>query len=220
MNVILSECFLTRQGEVFPGQRVLLMRFKNCNLNCYFCDTKIKMRDFVEGEYDFDSLQEIINDNKVGVLLTGGESTIHENYFQSLNILTKLCFPFAHMETNGTNLLNLYRDIQRYDEYHNNIYYFFSPKQFTGGIYYKKIEELISTIGDKLIIKVLYIPSEDKMSEFLNFLSTLNFNQNIYLMPLGTTKEEVSNNMMSVIKVADEYKFNVTTRMHIMENFR
>jgi len=230
MSIKLVECFLTRQGEVFPGQRILLMRFKNCNCNCYYCDTKIKMRDFIEGEYDLDVLQETIDDNKVGILLSGGEPTFDQNYQQSLDILTSLHFPFAHVETNGTCLLDLYKDIQKRanesEGYVNNIYYFFSPKQATGGIFYNRIKEFIDTIGDKLIIKVLYLSQpriqglDNDESKFLDFLSTLNFNQNIYLMPLGTTKGEISNNMPEVIEVADKYRFNVTTRMHIMENFR
>ena len=44
-RINLIENFVSWQGEgPDSGQAMIILRFKNCNLNCPWCDTKVKMR--------------------------------------------------------------------------------------------------------------------------------------------------------------------------------
>jgi organic radical activating enzyme len=208
------EVLRTFQGEVNIGKRVLLIRFKECNNNCYFCDTKNKLRDMVESIYELDNIQNIISNENRGLLITGGEPLFNSNFDQTVKLITTLKYPFVDLETNGCNLLKLYEITKDID----NINYIFSPKLFHNGQHYQYIKECISIIGNKLIIKILEDHSKETI-EFIRFISNLNFNQNIYLMPLGKTKEEIMKGMPEVISIAQKYGFNITTRMHLIHDF-
>jgi len=52
-TVRLIECInWTWFGEnQFKGKKCILLRFKRCERNCIFCDTKIKMKVMEEAEY-------------------------------------------------------------------------------------------------------------------------------------------------------------------------
>jgi len=216
MNKIKAiEVIRTFQGEVNIGKRILLIRFKSCNNKCSYCDTRDKLLDLLEGEYKLDDIQEIINKENRGLLITGGEPSFDSNFDQTVELLTKLNYPFADIETNGYKLIDLYektKDIK-------NINYIFSPKLFHNGLHYQYIKECVDKIGNKLTIKVVSNYSDKiRMLDYLQFLDRLNFNQNIYLMPLGKTKKEILEGMPEIISIARTYGFNITTRMHLIHN--
>ena len=213
------EILRTFQGEISIGQRVLLIRFKKCNRNCYFCDTRLKLANLVEGEYTLKSIQKIITYENRGLLITGGEPLFDVNFDQTVSLLTELGYPFADVETNGCNLLRLYEATKDRD----NIRYVYSPKDFYNGNADKLssdeyIEKCIETIGDKLIFKIINFDHK-KTLQILDFLKDFNISQNVYLMPMGKTRDEVLEAMPMTIALSKQYGFNVTTRMHLIHNF-
>lgn len=233
MKVKLIECMLTWQGEVFSGKRVLLLRFKNCDRCCSYCDIRNKLESSVEGEYDIDDLQKIIDKEDVGLLITGGEPTYYDpprvnNYTDTFNLLTKLNYPFAYVESNGCDLTYLYKNVELSDKIH----YVFSPKVIfkrrdetsdrpdllIDTYNYKMVEDIIKTIKkDKLIIKILR-PGQAG-NKLINYLIDNGLKQNIYLMPEGNTKEKIIKNMPHVLDMAKFFGVNVTTRLHLIHDF-
>ena len=82
------ETFVSWQGEGFSsGQRMLIVRFKRCNRvesgrGCPWCDTQIKMRTNIEYSISLDKIQEILDKDKCGILITGGCPTYSTNFDQ------------------------------------------------------------------------------------------------------------------------------------------
>jgi len=57
------------------------------------------------------------------------------------------------------------------------------------------------------------------LEQILDFLKDFNISQNVYLMPMGKTRDEVLEAMPMTIALSKQYGFNVTTRMHLIHNF-
>lgn len=214
-KVKLIECLNSWQGELDIGFRMLLCRFKYCNMNCDFCDTKIKLRKLAETEISLKQLQNIITEEKVGAMITGGEPTIDRHFDDTLKILNNLNYPLANVETNGYNLLEL---IKQADPT-KNIHYMYSPKMFNE----KQWEDAIE-LSKKLIkynnVYLKVIAQEDEYTEdFLKHITRVFPTDRIYLMPLGETKEIILKNASLMFDLADKYKTNVTSRMHLIYDF-
>ena len=122
------ESFVTWQGEGSDtGKRMLILRFKKCNKSCIWCDTKLKMRISIETEISLEKVQEIINEEKCGIMITGGEPTFNENLISSINLINEINCNLFNVETNGYNLTGL---IERVNP-NKNVVYSLSPKLFT-----------------------------------------------------------------------------------------
>ena len=126
-KVKLIECIRTWQGEcIDSGQAALLCRFKYCNKACKFCDTLIKMRVSKESEYSIKELQKEITENKLGIMITGGEPTIDKHFQDTLALLNKLEYTYANVETNGHQLKKLLGAVNP----DKPVKYIYSPKIF------------------------------------------------------------------------------------------
>jgi organic radical activating enzyme len=92
----ISEIFTSIQGEgILAGVRQLFVRFRECNLNCYYCDTKPR-------EQCTDYTAKIIIKNPVSlsyvrgrvestdrihsVCFTGGEPLLYADFIRALNV--------------------------------------------------------------------------------------------------------------------------------------
>ena len=223
-NVKLIECINTWQGEgPDVGQRMLLCRFKYCNLRCPWCDTLVKMRAQQEAEYNIEQLQEIIDEEKVGLMITGGEPTFnsgsHRQFTSTVNMLNNLQYPLANVETNGFALAELVSAVQS----EKPVHYIYSPKLFNekdlqGAI--SKIQILIESIDySNVYLKPVCEPTV-QMTEFLKFLQHIKFpNNRVYLMIQGSCREELLTNSPTVFDMAEEYKFNISGRSHLIYDF-
>jgi len=215
-QVKLIEFFRSFQGEgVDRGRSMIILRFKYCNKHCSFCDTSVKMRISQEGIYNLDDIQKTIDKYKCGILITGGEPTIKKHFGEALLLLNKLNYPIANVETNGYDLLKL---IPLADPL-KNINYSYSPKMFTE----KELEHEME-VTKKLIkypnvyFKVVYENREDVLY-YLDWLSKLNVNQRVYLMIEGTTRVDLIKNSGAVFDACEKYKFNFSSRDHIIYGF-
>ena len=149
-KVKLIECIRTWQGEgIDSGKRMLLCRFKHCNLNCHFCDTLTKMRISREGEYELKDLQSEIHRHKLGIMITGGEPTFGLQYEESLLLLNKLDYTIANVESNGYQLKEL---IEATSE-SKDANFMFSPKIFDQ----KSLDIAVDKTRDLLEFDNLYI---------------------------------------------------------------
>lgn len=220
-SVKLVEVFNSWQGEgKNSGQRMLILRFKRCNrvdekISCHFCDTKMKMRIFQEAEYSIEKLQEIINEHKTGILVTGGEPSYEPNFDSTVSLLNDLTYSIADVETNGCNLIELIKEVNP----EKPVNYMFSPKMFNNDEleYHLKFLDLIKEIPN-VYIKVVYEGS-GLNDIYLDALHQSGLSERVWLMVEGKTMKELIENSPKVFDMAEKYKFNFSSRNHIIYGF-
>lgn len=217
--VQLIECITTWQGEgPDVGKRMLITRFKTCNKKCRWCDTYVKMRAFEAADFTLEKLQHVINTQKLGLMITGGEPTFHHNYDQTKLMLNELEYPIANVETNGYGLDPLIDTIDP----KKNIKYIYSPKIFSQeDLEKEKLNTYNLVKRDNVYFKIVYEPNE-LIESYLTYISTFDnviLNQRVYLMPEGITRADLLRNAPKVFDAAEKYKCCFTSRTHIMYEF-
>jgi len=102
MKAKIADIFESVQGEgLYVGEKQIFVRFFGCNLNCRFCDTKLKSFK----EYAPDELLKKLKsyrDNYHSVSFTGGEPLLHSDFLKETLKLTRPCGFRHYLETNGT----------------------------------------------------------------------------------------------------------------------
>lgn len=230
LMIKLIECFKTWQGEgPDAGRSVLLLRFKNCNQNCYFCDTSVKMRISEEGTYTIPQLQSNLNKFRCGLLITGGEPTFTPHYNDTLTLLENLEYEVANVETNGHKLLKIL-ETERFIK--RPVKFIYSPKIFNGSSEYEAVT-LTNTILDhpQVYIKIPYMKNgyvdnycrwlskEIEEREEGGICGQHEFDNKVWLMALGSTEINQKTNSADVMDACELYKFNFSGRLHIMYDF-
>ena len=219
-NVI--EKIITYQGEGSDtGKRVLMIRFKHCNKNCIWCDTKDKMMNTEEINIDIEEIQDIIDKEFVGLMITGGEPTLPGEQFNStLSMLTKLRFPFANVETNGYKLDELITMVDA-TNHSNNITYSYSPKIFNSTDYIHELKN-IEKFKDNpnIYYKIVYEKENTFLPSLFNEFVNYNIRDRVYIMPKGTKHYEMIENTPYIFDICEQYKFNFSSRIHIVFNFK
>jgi len=230
---------ITFQGEIFSGQRVFLLRFKDCNRvkgissfgdkikPCPFCDTFEKMNTLEDKEVSIQDIRNIVSDNQCDIMLTGGEPTFGRNFEETLKIIEYTQVD-VQIETNGFDLLSLVSKIHlmasKSEFYIPELIdlgtkYVFSPKIFS----FKELKECINiakelNYNNHFYVKLVYQESPYIIT-FLQEISKLDMNNRVYLMPEGKDKEELLRNTKKVLEVSNQYHFNFSSRLHILHNF-
>jgi len=218
-EVKLIENFVSWQGEgPDSGQAMIILRFKTCNLKCPWCDTSVKMRISAEAPYKLEDIQQSIYKNKAGILITGGEPTVPRHIDEAAALLNELRYPVANVESNGFQLEQLIQKTKHED----NIRFMYSPKFFN----HKDLGSAISKTRDlinysNLYIKIVY---EDKpiVHEYLDWLSSqikLDRANKVWIMPEGVTRVDLIKNSEKVFNACEKYKFNFSSRDHIIFGF-
>ena len=220
-EVQLIEFFCSFQGEgVDAGQAMVILRFKTCNRiesgrGCPWCDTAVRLRISQPFKLSLSEIQKVVTKNKCGLLITGGCPTFSTNFDQTVDLLNKINYSIANVESNGYRLPQL---IEKVDPT-KNVHYMYSPKIFTETEFQ---EELIRTKKlkkyEKVFVKVVF---EDRslIIKYLEFLSKLDINQRVFLMPEGDTREKLIEHSSKVFDACERYKFNFSSRTHIIYGF-
>jgi len=220
-KVNLIENFVSWQGEgPDSGKTMIILRFKTCDRNCPWCDTKVKMRVSAEASYKLSDIQKTIYKKSAGVLITGGEPTVKRHIDETITLLKDLDYPIANVETNGFNILGLINKI----ELERPVKFILSPKIFNSNdaAFYR---DILSKIHDhpNLYLKLVYEADNGYSKSFLDYLrikhQEMIREQRIWVMPEGTTKEELFKNAPAVFDICDEYNFNFSSRSHIIFDF-
>ena len=221
-EVRLIENFASWQGEgPDSGRNMIILRFKTCNLKCSWCDTAVKMRITEESPHRLIDIQKNIIEKRSGLLITGGEPTVSRHFDECLSLINELDYPIANVESNGFKLKEL---VEKSDPT-KNVRFIYSPKIFnfidlTNAI--KRTEDLLKY--DNVLIKVVYEITEytefiEQYLSWLNLKQTYKNSERVWLMPKGSTRKELLNNSGVVFDACERYKFNFSTRSHIMFNF-
>jgi len=233
-TVKLIECFQTYQGEgPDSGRRMLLVRFKNCTKNCDFCDTQVNMRINMEGIYTLDSLQERLDSDRLGLLITGGEPTHPKHFQDTMKLLGQLNYPVVNVETNGHNIELMIESVNNWGSHgHNRIKFIYSPKIFGE----KDRYEATSLTNRLLKQKNVYIKypfyntaydheycrllrQEISDRERIGVESKGFADDRVWLMPIGANESEQKINSAPVMDACEKYKFNFSGRMHTIYDF-
>ena len=223
-RVKLIEIIRTWQGEgPDTGRAMVILRFKYCNLNCKWCDTKVKMRILPEGEYTIRTIQDMITENRCGLMITGGEPTIERHFNDCLFLLNNLTYPTANVESNGFKLDELILQTDKT----KNIRFIYSPKIFNSKDAFKEFKKAKSLLRYKNVILKLVYEDNDYINLFCRDLASLissdknieDPTSKIWLMPEGSTRQDLLRNAPVVFDAAEHYKFNFTSRTHIMYGF-
>jgi 7-carboxy-7-deazaguanine synthase len=220
-EVNLIENFVSWQGEgPDSGKTMIILRFKTCDRNCPWCDTKVKMRVSSEAPYKLTDIQKTIYKKSAGLLITGGEPTVERHIDEAESLLSRLDYPCANVETNGYNIIRL---INRID-LNKPVKFVLSPKIFNANEG-QRYREILKKIHDHphLYLKMVYEPNNEYSCNFLRHISDeyqdMVKRQRVWLMPEGVTREELLKNAPAVFDICDEYNFNFSSRSHIIFNF-
>ncbi|HUU87208.1 MAG TPA: 7-carboxy-7-deazaguanine synthase QueE [Candidatus Glassbacteria bacterium] len=219
-EVKLIENFVSWQGEgPDSGRAMAILRFKTCDRKCSWCDTAVKMRISAEAPYKISDIQKILYEAKAGILITGGEPTVARHFDECVMLLNELSYPVANVESNGHALLQLVKTVKPNDF----IKYIYSPKIFN-----EKDLDLANELTENIVgfpnvhIKVVYednplvIKYLDRLHEHYENLA---WQHRIWLMPEGTTRTDLIRNAGMVFDACERYKFNFSSRSHIIFGF-
>lgn len=218
-TVTLIENFCSYQGEgPDSGQAMIILRFKTCNRKCSWCDTAVKMRISAEAPYKLSDIQKTIYETRSGILVTGGEPTVPKHIDEAALLLNELEYPIANVETNGFDLLGLHDRV--YSQ--RNVHYMYSPKIFNSQDLETAIELTNRILNyDDIFIKVVY--EEDSLVQnYLEYLTSMiePYQSNkVWLMPEGVTRPDLIKNSEKVFDACEKYRFNFSSRNHIIFGF-
>lgn len=231
MKIKLVEIFPSFQGEgEDSGKKMVILRFKYCNRiyakkACNFCDTIQKLNSSEEKEYSLEDIQKVIDDfgPGCGAIITGGEpgAIIEElninNLDNTIRLIKELNYSIANVETNGCNLAKLTSSLQSW--YNTKVNIMYSPKIFNLKDFLEAMKT-IKNVSDTEIVKFKIVYQDnDFINDILSLLSDLKLNRRTFLMPEGKTRDELIKNSEDTLKAANKYKFNFSSRLHIIHNF-
>lgn len=215
------EIFESIQGEgVNLGSPCIFLRLAGCNLKCAWCDTKYTW-DWDKYKFEDEVVQlpvkTIIDNIKAlphqHLVVTGGEPLLQQKTLAKLTShLSQIGF-FIEVETNGTIL-----PIETFA--HTVSQWNISPKLANSendarqGYSLAVLRNFITHKGSYLKF-VLKDPRD--CAEVVNIVNQLGVNPNrVYLMPEGTTREEISEKSKWISELCLVHGYNFTTRAHIL----
>lgn len=233
----ISELFYSIQGE---GKRIgkpsFFIRTNFCNLRCKFrdgnlCDTSYTSwfpddnKNLGDIEIDF-IVSEYKKHNCHDIVISGGEPTMYADELEILMTKLKEVNPDAvtTIETNGTYI----GDFVKYTDLMS-----ISPKLESSVPFDTEYEKMHQK--NRIDIEVLkkynslkeqneidiqwkfVYTSEDDIREIRELQSQVGFkDQDVYLMPEGISKEELSVKRLPTIEACMKSNFNYTERLHIV----
>lgn len=104
MSFPVVEKFVSINGEGSrAGELAVFIRFRKCNLNCSYCDTKWANSDTVSAEImSAEQIAEYVRETSVkNVTLTGGEPLLQNDLYSLIDVLTEQGNS-VEIETNGS----------------------------------------------------------------------------------------------------------------------
>jgi len=209
----ISEIFESIQGEVPTGKYSLFIRLYGCNIRCKFCDSEYALN----GSYfEIDSNTIHIPESINYIVITGGEPLLQKDELEKFVAELKLKYPNIKiaLETNGD-----------FDNFNMDLFDLIvvSPKTF------EVLDKWIGYLNHKnIIIKVVNKPGNNRLcnrlSDWIKIgLLKPEYLSKIYIMPFGTTTEDIQSNTYQILKYIKTYNLkgvNVSPRLHIMLNLK
>lgn len=236
-SIEVVEFFESWQGEG-PNQGCLatFIRFKDCNLNCPFCDTKTLIQS--KEPFVLDTNELLISLIKTKYLvITGGEPTLPKYQSQIIDLcklLSEMQGLTVGIETNGSYLLDLLTKLDTHvKSFSFNLDIYWSPKTVKDDSKAQLFPNTKAFFVQTLNNVVRYTRKRDNVSiyvkvvadEYIDYDYVLACSNNvlprhnIYVMPQGTTRKEIFDNCVKVRDIARKHGVNISTRAHILGLF-
>jgi organic radical activating enzyme len=231
------EIFHSIQGEgKNMGQPSVFIRTSLCNLHCIWCDTdytwnwentrfkhhndskpgykKYKMEEMIH-EASMEEIVNIVEETKCkNIVLTGGEPLMQQKELSELMSLfnSRSGGYYFEIETNGTLV-----PTDAFDALVHQ--YNVSPKLSNSNNSQKLREKPIalSFLARSAKSNFKFVISEEKdLDEVLELIDRYNISpKSVYLMPEGTTPEQLKQRQLWLLEVCKKYNFKYTDRLHI-----
>ena len=216
----ISEIFESIQGEgESVGKVALFVRTQGCPLDCSWCDTKYSIP-FEKGEEkSINEITEIIRtfiENKKGIVVfTGGEPLYYQEEIS--NILSRINYQNVEFETSG-----IYLPIEKLYKYKFNVSPKLSSSNLSGGkkIYQKIYSNLNKFLNLNSIFKFV-ISNEEELKEVELLIEKHRLPKNrVFLMPQGSTIEEILYRSKFIVPFCIEKGLNYSTRLQVLLNIK
>jgi organic radical activating enzyme len=222
LTLVVAETFYSIQGEgKTMGIPAVFLRLGGCNLLCksehWVCDTiEVWQNGKSKPFEDILTLKMVsVLEKGAHLVLTGGEPMAHQ---QKIELYLKWFYksygfmPYIEVETNGT--------IMPTDFMTENVNLFnVSPKLESSG---EKRErryktEVLKTINKRCfcIFKIV-IANENDLQEVIKDYFHLVDKEKIYLMPAGSSQEQLNETRIMVANMCIEYCLRYSERLHIV----
>ncbi len=222
LNVIELSRVIQGEGK-FMGKPSLLIRMTNCNLHCIWCDSKQASWNAKKGKFTLNQIEDFIakNPDIKYLFITGGNPTDTRNIkdLKAIISLVKSYGKFVYIEDNGTNYTEgLYLDFVS-----------LSPK-LSGSIpvgtrfeknhkgYLKRQNTSLKQWNSNYDCQFKFVITEKAdFSEMEFIVRDVGIKKDqVYLMPEGTTMDELNRNRKMVYGYALKQAYNYTERLHIV----
>jgi organic radical activating enzyme len=177
------------------------------------------MRISAEAPYKLSDIQKTIYERQAGLLITGGEPSVKKHFDETVMLLNELDFPVANVESNGYNLEELINIVNP----NARIKFMYSPKIFSQADLENAIfltEKFLPTTN--VYFKIVY---EDNplITEYMNYIrdccESLTWQHRVWVMPEGVNRSDLIRNSQAVFDVCEKYRFNFSSRNHIIFGF-
>ncbi len=223
----------TIQGEgKSVGREVAFIRTSLCNLNCVWCDTPYTWF-WSDREFDFDGekkkgtfersdeihemstddiVEELSRINVDSIVISGGEPFIQHRQLTELCQSLKELGYWIEVETNGTifpneKLIGLVDQINCSPKLSNS----------KNKLKARENEEALRKLSALSIVNFKFVVSSpDDIEEILQMIEKYQMKE-VYLMPLGKTKDELEQTTSLTKELCFKYGFNFSDRIHITQ---
>ncbi len=228
----LNELFYSVQGEgKLTGTPSVFVRTSGCNLRCWFCDSYHTSWEPVYAHCSIETIIEKIQsfDSASHVVLTGGEPLIHPEAVALLERLNELGY-HTTVETNGTiyrdapiDLASISPKLKSSTPTEENApaddVDGWNKKHETERIDMDALGQLVDSYSTQLKFVVTDRTDLEEINELVaqiraNSTTTIE-NEDILLMPEGTTREQLADRQQTVAELAIEYGYRYTPRLHV-----
>lgn len=217
----------TIQGEgKSAGLSVIFIRLAGCNLACNWCDTpyawnykgskhshpiKFSAKDEIHLTSVLDIVEKITETNVKNIVISGGEPLLQQDSLVPLLFYLYKSNYWIEIETNGT--ITPTDEVIEYVDQFNC-----SPKLSNSGGDVK--QRIVSDALQKLSLSgktnFKFVVAKKSDIDEIIYLTSLFQMKEVYLMAEGKTKEEQVQNSEYVEKMAHDYHFSFSPRLHIL----
>lgn len=187
----LIEIFSSIQGEgKYIGCRQIFVRFANCNLNCAYCDTDFKPKEFcnvenfgkIKNPVTSEKLAEIIKNFNLqtkhhSISFTGGEPLLNADFIYEIS---KLVEQKIFLETNGTLYKELEKIISALDIISTDI----KLPSVTDKNYFDLHKKFIEIARQKDLYIKIVVSNETSEDEFISALDLIPKNILLIIQPV------------------------------------
>ncbi len=194
----ISEVFSSLQGEgIYVGLPQVFIRFFGCNLNCDYCDTKLKQFEL----YSPDKLSRLLGSFKNrhhSLCLTGGEPLLQIGFLEEFLKITRKKNTAIYLETNGTLFKELKQVIDKIDIIAMDLKL---PSSNQGRAFWGSHEKFLKIAAKKDFFVKIVITKASKKEELekaIGLLSGFNHKNKIRLA-LQPNSFELGNDLMRKI---------------------